>query len=63
MTWPGAIVKKKGEGMPNYENNIRKGDLYITFDIDFPRGAFSDQEKEGKLAEIYIYNSDLNFFH
>ena len=21
ITWPGARIKKKGEGMPNYENN------------------------------------------
>lgn len=38
--------------MPNYENNVRKGDLFITFDIDFPRGTFSDKDKEGK-AHIY----------
>jgi len=47
VTWPGAKIQKQGEGMPNYDNNQRKGILYITFDVDFPRGTFSDEEKEG----------------
>lgn len=47
ITWPGARVKKKSEGMPNYENNNLKGDLYITFDVEFPRGGFEGNEKEG----------------
>lgn len=33
--------------MPNYENNNIKGDLYITFDIAFPRGGLEDNDKEG----------------
>ena len=33
--------------MPNYENNNIKGDLYITFDIEFPRGGLEDNDKEG----------------
>ncbi|KAI8428097.1 hypothetical protein MSG28_002369 [Choristoneura fumiferana] len=46
VTWAGARVRKKGEGMPNFENNNLHGNLYITFDIDFPKQDFSDQEKE-----------------
>ncbi|XP_065886893.1 dnaJ homolog subfamily B member 11-like [Dysidea avara] len=46
VTWSGAKIQKQGEGMPNYDNNQRKGILYITFDVDFPRGTFSDEEKE-----------------
>lgn len=46
ITWPGAKIKKKEEGMPNYENNNIKGDLYITFDIAFPRGGLEDNDKE-----------------
>ena len=49
ITWPGARIKKKEEGMPNYENNNVKGDLYITFDVEFPRGGLEDSEKEGGL--------------
>ena len=49
VTWPGAIIKKSGEGMPNYDNNLVKGTLYITVDVDFPRGTLSDDKKEGML--------------
>ena len=53
ITWPGARIKKKEEGMPNYENNHEKGDLFITFDVEFPRGGMSESEKEGRF---YIYH-------
>lgn len=46
-TWAGARIRKKGEGMPNYDNNNLFGTLYITFDIDFPKEEFSDEDKEG----------------
>ncbi|XP_064646733.1 dnaJ homolog subfamily B member 11-like [Lineus longissimus] len=46
ITWPGAIIRKKHEGMPNYENNNVKGMLYITIDVDFPKGELSKEEKE-----------------
>jgi DnaJ family protein B protein 11 len=48
ITWPGAKIRKKGEGMPNYENNNAKGDLYITFDIDFPKKDLTPEQKECK---------------
>lgn len=47
-TWPGARIRKKNEGMPNYDNNNQFGILYITFDVDFPREQFSVEDKEGK---------------
>lgn len=47
VTWAGARVRKKGEGMPNFENNNLHGNLYITFDIEFPKQDFSDEDKEG----------------
>ena len=53
ITWPGARIKKKGEGMPNYDNNNAKGDLYITFDVEFPRGGLEDSEKEGMSHYIF----------
>ncbi|GLV38881.1 shriveled [Carabus blaptoides fortunei] len=46
VTWPGARIRKKGEGMPNYENNNLHGTLYITFDVDFPKNEMSEQDKE-----------------
>lgn len=49
ITRPGARIRKKGEGMPNYENNNLHGTLYITFDIAFPDKDFSSEQKEGNL--------------
>lgn len=49
ITRPGARIRKKGEGMPNYENNNIHGTLYITFDIAFPDKDFSSEQKEGNL--------------
>ncbi|KAG9510537.1 Exportin-2, partial [Fragariocoptes setiger] len=46
VIWPGARIRKANEGMPNYEDNDTKGTLYITFDIDFPKSAISDEDKE-----------------
>ena len=46
MTWPGAKMHKQGEGMPNYDNNHVKGMLVITFDVDFPKGDFTTEEKQ-----------------
>ncbi|XP_015521952.1 dnaJ homolog shv [Neodiprion virginianus] len=46
ITWPGARIRKKGEGMPNYENNNLHGTLYITFNVEFPKSEFSETEKE-----------------
>ena len=51
VTWPGARIRKKGEGMPNYENNNLFGTLYITFDIEFPKGELDSADKE-RIAEI-----------
>lgn len=47
VTWPGARIRKKGEGMPNYENNNLHGVLYITFDVEFPKQEFTEEDKEG----------------
>ncbi|XP_044743624.1 dnaJ homolog shv [Chrysoperla carnea] len=46
VTWPGARIRKKGEGMPNYENNNLHGILYITIDVEFPKQDFTPEEKE-----------------
>lgn len=46
ITWPGARIRKKGEGMPNYDNNNLFGTLYITFDVQFPKGELTKEEKE-----------------
>jgi DnaJ family protein B protein 11 len=51
VTWPGARIRKKDEGMPSAEDNNQRGILYITFDVDFPRGELSVDEKT-QLAAI-----------
>lgn len=50
ITWPGARIRKKGEGMPNFENNNLTGNLYITFDVEFPKKDLTEEEKEGGIA-------------
>merc|ERR1712079_112703 len=51
ITWPGARIRKQGEGMPNYENNNLFGTLYITFDVAFPKGQLNDKDKQ-LISEI-----------
>jgi hypothetical protein len=45
-------MRKKDEGMPNYENNNVRGALIITFDIDFPKGQLSEEDREGVLSAL-----------
>ncbi|KRY28303.1 DnaJ -like protein dnj-20 [Trichinella spiralis] len=46
VTWPGARMRKLNEGMPNYEDNQKRGTLYITFDVQFPKGALSEEQRQ-----------------
>lgn len=50
ITWPGARIRKKGEGMPNYHNNNLHGTLYITFDVEFPKSDLSEEDKKGNFC-------------
>lgn len=54
ITWPGARIKKKGEGLPQHEQNTITGDLYVTIDVDFPKGELNDQQREGQFAPVYF---------
>ncbi|KAJ8396312.1 hypothetical protein AAFF_G00018890 [Aldrovandia affinis] len=47
ITKPGAKLWKKGEGLPNFDNNNIRGSLIVTFDIEFPREQLNEQQKEG----------------
>ena len=51
ITWPGSKMRKPNEGMPNYENNHKFGTLFVTFDVDFPKGELSEEDKE-KIKNI-----------
>jgi len=62
ITWHGAKVKKKGEGMPNYHDNLKKGSLTITFDVEFPKGELNDEEKEG-LKKILNQESKQKIYN
>jgi DnaJ family protein B protein 11 len=57
ITWPGARIKKKGEGLPQHDQNTIFGDLYITIDVDFPKSELNDEQREGKFYKrknIYL---------
>lgn len=55
-TWPGARIRKKGEGMPNFEDNNLHGTLYVTFDVEFPKEDFTEEQKE-QLKTILAQSS------
>ncbi|KAG4079460.1 hypothetical protein HA402_005157 [Bradysia odoriphaga] len=61
-TWPGAKIRKKGEGMPNYENNNLHGTLYVTFDVEFPKQEFTPDEKED-LRRILSQSSNNRIYN
>lgn len=50
VTPPGTKIRKKGEGMPNFENNNLHGALIITFDVEFPKNMLSQEDQEGMLS-------------
>ncbi|MGH0143777.1 UNVERIFIED_CONTAM: hypothetical protein FKN15_000933 [Acipenser sinensis] len=62
ITKPGAKLWKKGEGLPNFDNNNIRGSLIISFDVEFPREQLSEQQRKGirellKQASIQkVYN-------
>ena len=54
ITWPGAKIKKANEGMPSYSDNLQKGFLYITFDVNFPKGELTNEEKQGRFSSFFL---------
>lgn len=62
ITKHGTRIRKKDEGMPNYDNNNLRGSLYITVDVVFPNIEFTEEQKEeiGKILQqspvTRIYN-------
>jgi len=51
ITWPGARIRKKDEGMANLDDNNKRGVLYITFDVEFPQGQL-DEDQKSVVAEL-----------
>ena len=58
----GAIIKKAKEGMPNHENNHQFGNLYITIDVEFPKGTLSQEDKDA-LASILQQKSQHKVYN
>ncbi|KAK3910637.1 DnaJ-like protein shv [Frankliniella fusca] len=67
VTPPGTKIRKKGEGMPNFENNNLHGALIITFDVEFPKKVLSEEEQEeikkllGQDSNFKVYNGLQGF--
>lgn len=64
ITKPGARMWKKGEGLPNFDNNNIRGSLIITFDVEFPPTQLDEQQKNGeKLIQFSISASATTVFN
>lgn len=44
ITKPGDVMNMAGEGMPKYGNSARRGNLFITFVVDFPETLTAEQK-------------------
>uniref|UniRef100_A0A8C4S2Y6 DnaJ homolog subfamily B member 11 n=1 Tax=Erpetoichthys calabaricus TaxID=27687 RepID=A0A8C4S2Y6_ERPCA len=51
ITKPGAKLWKKGEGLPNFDNNNIRGSLIITFDVEFPKEHLTEEQRQGMLMD------------
>ncbi|XP_010878282.1 dnaJ homolog subfamily B member 11 [Esox lucius] len=47
ITKPGARLWKKGEGLPNFDNNNIRGSLIVSFDVEFPQTQLDENQREG----------------
>ncbi|CAH8444928.1 unnamed protein product [Schistosoma curassoni] len=43
--------------MPNFENNKRRGSLYITIDVQFPENFKIPEDKRKMIAELFHSSS------
>jgi DnaJ-related protein SCJ1 len=50
VTYPGEVLRIAEEGMPHHNYASRKGDLFVTFSIDFPTSL--TQEQRDVFAKI-----------
>lgn len=57
ITKPGARMWKKGEGLPNFDNNNIRGSLIITFDVEFPQTQLDEQQKDGEKRINFNFSS------
>lgn len=50
---PGGVKAVPGEGMPVYKNPFERGNLYITFEVQFPENHFTSEDRL-KLLEAAL---------
>ncbi|KAG0304480.1 hypothetical protein BGZ98_005472 [Dissophora globulifera] len=51
---PGQVMKIVGEGMPHFKRPIDKGDLYITFEVEFPKDGWIKTGGDAKTLEALL---------
>ena len=51
-----------GEGMPMYRNPMEKGDLAVSFDIEFPPNDFLKEQLIVSLINIIQFHFAIYFF-
>jgi len=47
VTKPGLQIVVAGEGMPHHGFATQKGELYVTFVVQFPSDPLTESQKEG----------------
>ena len=57
ITKPGELEKISGEGMPLYDYPSDKGDLLITYQVEFPKTLTAEQ----KTSKLIIICVNINF--
>lgn len=55
---PGSTFAVENEGMPVYKSAFNKGNLYITFEVDFPIGRVFSSAEKSKLLDLFPYNPE-----
>lgn len=49
---PGDVKVISGEGMPTYKRPFEKGDLFLTFEVEFPPPGWIDNKKLAQLEAL-----------
>ncbi|KAJ1677363.1 Type I HSP40 co-chaperone, partial [Spiromyces aspiralis] len=55
---PGDVKMIPGQGFPVYRRMMEHGNLYVTFEIEFPDPHWTSEDKLAKLAEILPPRAD-----
>lgn len=55
MVTPGSVKVIHNEGMPAYKTSFSRGNLYITFEVNFPIGKILTAPEKQKLLELFPF--------